>query len=361
MGILLLIQFANASIGFYEIVKAGDAVAALKVIPYYAIFIYPYGVPSQALTTLLITLTSSLTTPFTPHPHHPSHHPSPPPPSPPLTPPPSSPLPPQASLKPSATVKRDGKWQNINATLVVPGDMVLLACGSAVPADCRYMPSYLLSCRHTHPHADIHTLMPTYIPSLVVPRHLFLHIFSCNTPPPPPRRASCIYLLSYLPPPISTPFISTPLISTPLISTPFMSTPCYLLHPLFTTSTPCSPPPPLVTSSTPYSPPPPLVTSSTSCHLLYPYSPPPPLVTSSTPRINEGTIDVDQSALTGESLPVTMYQVGTTVRAYESTPIVCCSIITRTSPLTPPLITPHINPRINPHHPTPHITSHHPS
>ena len=72
MAILLLIQFANATIGFYEIVKAGDAVAALK-----------------------------------------------------------------ASLKPSATVKRDGVWQNINATLVVPGDLVLLACGSAVPADCR--------------------------------------------------------------------------------------------------------------------------------------------------------------------------------------------------------------------------------
>ena len=72
MGILLMIQLANASIGFYEIVKAGDAVAALK-----------------------------------------------------------------ASLKPTATVKRDGKWQNINATLVVPGDLVLLACGSAVPADCR--------------------------------------------------------------------------------------------------------------------------------------------------------------------------------------------------------------------------------
>jgi H+-transporting ATPase len=72
MGILLMIQLANASIGYYEIVKAGDAVAALK-----------------------------------------------------------------ASLKPTATVKRDGKWQNINATLVVPGDLVLLACGSAVPADCR--------------------------------------------------------------------------------------------------------------------------------------------------------------------------------------------------------------------------------
>jgi H+-transporting ATPase len=41
----------------------------------------------------------------------------------------------KASLKPSATVKRDGKWQNMNAALIVPGDLVLLAAGSAVPAD----------------------------------------------------------------------------------------------------------------------------------------------------------------------------------------------------------------------------------
>merc|ERR1719482_124049 len=72
MGILLFINFANASIAFYEITKAGDAVDALK-----------------------------------------------------------------KSLKPKATVKRDGKWQVINATFVVPGDMVLLASGSAIPADCR--------------------------------------------------------------------------------------------------------------------------------------------------------------------------------------------------------------------------------
>jgi len=71
-GILLGIQFINASIGFYETVKAGNAVAALK-----------------------------------------------------------------ASLKPLATVKRDGKWQNVDAALLVPGDLVLLASGSAVPADCR--------------------------------------------------------------------------------------------------------------------------------------------------------------------------------------------------------------------------------
>lgn len=72
MAILLFIQFANASIGYYEITKAGDAVAALK-----------------------------------------------------------------KSLKPLATVKRDGKFQVIDGTLVVPGDLVLLASGSAIPADCR--------------------------------------------------------------------------------------------------------------------------------------------------------------------------------------------------------------------------------
>ena len=72
MTILLIIQIANASIAFYEINKAGDAVAALK-----------------------------------------------------------------ASLKPEATVKRGGKWLNISATLVVPGDLCLLAAGSAIPADCR--------------------------------------------------------------------------------------------------------------------------------------------------------------------------------------------------------------------------------
>jgi len=42
----------------------------------------------------------------------------------------------KASLKPQATVKRDGKWLNIEAGIVVPGDLVKLAAGSAVPADC---------------------------------------------------------------------------------------------------------------------------------------------------------------------------------------------------------------------------------
>ncbi|CCW69579.1 unnamed protein product [Phytomonas sp. Hart1] len=70
-AILLGIQIANATIGWYETIKAGDAVAALK-----------------------------------------------------------------NSLKPMATVKRDGKWQQIDAAVIVPGDLVKLASGSAVPADC---------------------------------------------------------------------------------------------------------------------------------------------------------------------------------------------------------------------------------
>lgn len=72
MGILLAIQFCNATIGWYEITKAGNAVAALK-----------------------------------------------------------------ATLKPVATVKRDGKWVTIDGALVVPRDCVLLASGSAVPADSK--------------------------------------------------------------------------------------------------------------------------------------------------------------------------------------------------------------------------------
>ena len=71
-GILLAILFTNATISWYETMKAGNAVAALK-----------------------------------------------------------------KSLKPSATVKRDGQWKTIDATLLVPGDLVLLGSGSAVPADCR--------------------------------------------------------------------------------------------------------------------------------------------------------------------------------------------------------------------------------
>jgi H+-transporting ATPase len=43
----------------------------------------------------------------------------------------------RASLKPLATVKRDGTWKTQDASTLVPGDLVLLATGSSVPADCR--------------------------------------------------------------------------------------------------------------------------------------------------------------------------------------------------------------------------------
>ncbi len=43
----------------------------------------------------------------------------------------------KASLRPEATVKRDGRWKTIDASLLVPGDLVLLSTGCAVPADCR--------------------------------------------------------------------------------------------------------------------------------------------------------------------------------------------------------------------------------
>ena len=43
----------------------------------------------------------------------------------------------KASLKPHAVAKRDGKWVRLDAALLVPGDLVTLAAGAAVPADCR--------------------------------------------------------------------------------------------------------------------------------------------------------------------------------------------------------------------------------
>jgi len=71
-AILIAINLVNASLSYYETTKAGDAVAALK-----------------------------------------------------------------ASLKPTAICFRDGKWNNtFDARLLVPGDLVELASGSAVPADC---------------------------------------------------------------------------------------------------------------------------------------------------------------------------------------------------------------------------------
>ena len=70
--VLAAINLLNATLGFYETTKAGDAVAALK-----------------------------------------------------------------ASLKPTASCFRDGAWDNkFDARFLVPGDLVELASGAAVPADC---------------------------------------------------------------------------------------------------------------------------------------------------------------------------------------------------------------------------------
>mmetsp|Transcript_36304 Transcript_36304/g.43876 ORF Transcript_36304/g.43876 Transcript_36304/m.43876 type:complete len:903 (+) Transcript_36304:236-2944(+) len=42
----------------------------------------------------------------------------------------------KASLKPEATVKRDNMFQVINAGHIVPGDILLIGAGAAIPADC---------------------------------------------------------------------------------------------------------------------------------------------------------------------------------------------------------------------------------
>ena len=71
-GILVAINLVNATLSFYETTKAGNAIAALK-----------------------------------------------------------------ASLKPTAICMRDGRWNNqFDARLLVPGDLIELASGAAVPADC---------------------------------------------------------------------------------------------------------------------------------------------------------------------------------------------------------------------------------
>ena len=47
----------------------------------------------------------------------------------------------KASLQAQTNVCRDGKFQVLPASVLVPGDLVILAAGSCVPADCRVNPS----------------------------------------------------------------------------------------------------------------------------------------------------------------------------------------------------------------------------
>ena len=49
------------------------------------------------------------------------------------------------SVTPTATVLRDGAWQEIQRAVIVPGDMIRLSAGDAVPADAR-----LLEARDLH-------------------------------------------------------------------------------------------------------------------------------------------------------------------------------------------------------------------
>lgn len=60
---------------------------------------------------------------------------------------------------PNAKVRRNGRVQEIDATMVVPGDIVILEAGNYVPADCRLINSYNLKIEES-------TLTGETIPSL---------------------------------------------------------------------------------------------------------------------------------------------------------------------------------------------------
>ncbi|MBI3492448.1 MAG: HAD-IC family P-type ATPase, partial [Acidobacteria bacterium] len=47
----------------------------------------------------------------------------------------------RASVTPTATVKRDGAWQEVPLRVVVPGDVIRLSAGDLVPADGRLIES----------------------------------------------------------------------------------------------------------------------------------------------------------------------------------------------------------------------------
>lgn len=51
----------------------------------------------------------------------------------------------RASVAPTATVERDGRWQEIPLRTVVPGDLIRLSAGDLVPADARVIEARDLS------------------------------------------------------------------------------------------------------------------------------------------------------------------------------------------------------------------------
>jgi len=54
----------------------------------------------------------------------------------------------RASVAPTATVERDGHWQEIPVSTVVPGDLIRLSAGDLVPADARLIEARDLSVQH---------------------------------------------------------------------------------------------------------------------------------------------------------------------------------------------------------------------
>ena len=51
----------------------------------------------------------------------------------------------KASLTPKCTVKREGRWKNMDAGLLVPGDVINLKLGDIMPADCKLLEGAPLS------------------------------------------------------------------------------------------------------------------------------------------------------------------------------------------------------------------------
>jgi len=77
--------------------------------------------------------------------------------------------------RPQATARRDGVWQTLDAAALVPGDLVLLASGSHVPADCKARAARARACRRGLPQlvarATEH-MSREPLPPETLPRHM---------------------------------------------------------------------------------------------------------------------------------------------------------------------------------------------
>jgi magnesium-transporting ATPase (P-type) len=98
MGILIFIQLANASIGYVQHCYFSFVSQLISSYPCFIFSFYELNKAEDAVAKL------------------------------------------KASLQARATVCRDGKFVEVAASVLVPGDLVILAAGSCVPADCRVNP-----------------------------------------------------------------------------------------------------------------------------------------------------------------------------------------------------------------------------